>query len=412
MFTVEPRYQDASLDHNADWRRWGDAFWFQNTRLIYHPMVMAGDSDLMEPLWALYRRPRVMAEARAEAWYGVSGSWIPETMSVFGTYANKDYGWNREGKAPGQVDSPWWRWAWNQTPELIDLMLKRYEWTQDEDFLRQELLPQAESLLRYFDSRFRRDDRGILVIEPSQSAETYWHGVKNDLPNIAGLQSILPRLQALPKTALTPAQEALFARLARACPTLPVGERDIKGGRHRVILPAHTYEDRTNNWENTEQYAIWPFARYGLGKPDLEMARTTFRVRKFDQPSGWGYDGQVAATLGLTEEASRDLLGKTRNSHPNYAFPATWGPNFDWLPDQCHGGNLMTTAQLMLMQCSGDEILLLPAWPKAWDVEFRLHAPGRTVIEATVRGGIVQNLQVTPADQRKRVKIAEGFRER
>ena len=54
-----------------------------------------------------------------------------------------------------------------------------------------------------------------------------------------------------------------------------------------------------------------------------------------------------------------------RNSHPAYRWPATWGPNFDWLPDQNHGGNLLETTQLMLLQSVGDKILLLPAWPKS-----------------------------------------------
>ena len=409
MFTVEPRFQDAKLDYNADWRRWGDCYWFQNTRLIYHPMAMAGDTDLMEPLWALYRRPRALAEARSVAWYGSAGSWIPETMTIFGTYANKDYGWNRNGKAPGEVGSPWWRWAWNQSPELIDLLLKRYEWTLDQRFAREELLPQAESLLRYFDTRFRRDDRGRLYIDPAQSAETYWNGVANDLPNLAGLQAVLPRLRALPETLTTPAQRELFARLDRIRPPIPVGERQTKGGKLRVLLPAEKFDDKTNNCENTELYAVWPFACYAVGKPDLELARTTYRVRKFNLPSGWGYDGQAAAMLGLTDEAAHNIIDKTRNSHPAYAWPATWGPNFDWLPDQCHGGNLMTTTQLMLMQCDGDRITLLPAWPPAWAVDFRLRAPGNTTVEATVRGGVVERLVVTPAANRNRVVLAPPF---
>ena len=223
---------------------------------------------------------------------------------------------------------------------------------------------------------------------------------------------MLPRLTTLPATLVTPTQQALFARLAKALPAIPVGDRDTKGGRLRVILPAEIFEDRTNNCENTELYAVFPFGCYGVGKPDLELARTTYRVRKFELHAGWGYDGPIAARLGLTDEAAADLLGRTGNSHPAYAFPATWGPNFDWLPDQCHGGNLMTTTQMMLMQCDGEAITLLPAWPPAWDVDFRLHAPGNTVVEATVRRGVVERLEVTPAKARERVTISAPFRRR
>ena len=52
-----------------------------------------------------------------------------------------------------------------------------------------------------------------------------------------------------------------------------------------------------------------------------------------------------------------------------------WGPNFDWTPDQCHGSNILTTLHLMLLQPVGGKLHMLPAWPKDWDYEFKLHAP-------------------------------------
>ena len=77
-----------------------------------------------------------------------------------------------------------------------------------------------------------------------------------------------------------------------------------------------------------------------------------------------------------------------------------WGPNFDWLPDQDHGSNLMTTTQLMLMQCYDDKIYLLPAWPREWNVSFKLHAPRQTTVECVYRDGAVSSLTVTPASRR------------
>ena len=51
---------------------------------------------------------------------------------------------------------------------------------------------------------------------------------------------------------------------------------------------------------------------------------------------------------------------KVRNSHPAYRWPATWGPNYDWLPDQNHGGNLLNTTNLMLMQADPETFFLHP----------------------------------------------------
>jgi hypothetical protein len=44
---------------------------------------------------------------------------------------------------------------------------------------------------------------------------------------------------------------------------------------------------------------------------------------------------------------------------------------------------------------------VLPAWPKEWDVEFKLHAPGNTVVECVFRNGKVEHLKVTPETRMK-----------
>ena len=113
--------------------------------------------------------------------------------------------------------------------------------------------------------------------------------------------------------------------------------------------------------------------------------------------------------LGLADEAGRILRVKCANSHPAYRWPATWGPNFDWLPDQNHGGNLLETTQLMLLQGDGKRLVLLPARPKEWDVEFKLHAPGNTVVECVFRQGRVEHLQVTPESRSKDLEMPDFF---
>ena len=114
MFTVEPK--PLGKPYNADWRAWGDCHWWQNVRHIYHPMLAAGDFDLMDPLFQTYAAVRPLAEARSRLYHGAEGCYFPETMTVWGTYSNGDYGWNRTGHQPKDVLSPWWQYAWNQGP--------------------------------------------------------------------------------------------------------------------------------------------------------------------------------------------------------------------------------------------------------------------------------------------------------
>jgi hypothetical protein len=107
--------------------------------------------------------------------------------------------------------------------------------------------------------------------------------------------------------------------------------------------------------------------------------------------------------LGLADEAAGYVTDRAANRHRGSRFPAFWGPNYDWIPDQTHGGNLMTALQTMLLQTEDDKILLLPAWPKQWDVAFKLHASDRTVVECVYRGGKIERLTVTPTSRAKDV---------
>ncbi|MDH3346462.1 MAG: hypothetical protein OEL75_04680, partial [Kiritimatiellaceae bacterium] len=68
-------------------------------------------------------------------------------------------------------------------------------------------------------------------------------------------------------------------------------------------------------------------------------------------------------------------------------------------------GILMRATQSMLMQTDGREIHLLPAWPKNWDANFKLHAPYNTIVEATVKNGEITDLKVTPESRKEDVVI-------
>ena len=65
----------------------------------------------------------------------------------------------------------------------------------------------------------------------------------------------------------------------------------------------------------------------------------------------------------------------------------------------------------MLLQ-SGDDgfsnatIVLLPAWPCAWDVDAKLWAPGNTSVEFSYAGGALVRLAVDPPARAAAVKWA------
>jgi len=60
----------------------------------------AATSTRCGPCAGFYRAVLPLCEARAKLYHGVAGAYFPETMTIFGTYANKDYGWDRRGHQP------------------------------------------------------------------------------------------------------------------------------------------------------------------------------------------------------------------------------------------------------------------------------------------------------------------------
>ena len=56
----------------------------------------------------------------------------------------------------------------------------------------------------------------------------------------------------------------------------------------------------------------------------------------------------------------------------------------------------MIEVQEMLLQTDDRKIYLLPAWPQEWDVDFKLHAPYKTVLQGKVRHGKLVELEVAP----------------
>jgi hypothetical protein len=172
----------------------------------------------------------------------------------------------------------------------------------------------------------------------------------------------------------------------------------------RLLAPGASYADK-RNIENPELYAVFPFRLIAVGRPGLELGLEALRRREGRGTAGWRQDDLFMAYLGLAGEARDALVQRARTKHPESRFPAFWGPNYDWVPDQDHGGVLMRALQAMLLQTAGRRILLLPAWPKDWTADFRLHAPYRTVLTGRVEHGRLVTLDVQPPERRTDVVL-------
>lgn len=379
---------------NADFRAWGGQYWFQNTRAMYWPRLMAGDFDLMLPLFRMYADMLPENQALVKKYYGHDGVYFAETAPFWGglPYMGPD------------VQANYTNHYFTPVLELSMMMLDYYAYSGDQKFAKEIMLPVATAGLQFFTHHFGRDAAGKILLDPDNAIEMFWK-VHNPAPDIAGLHAVLNGMIALPAELTDAATLQQWKKMRDELPELPKG---LKNG-DQVLLPyTGAQTAKSFNAENPELYSIYPFRLYGLGKPDLQLAMNTFKARKFTDKGCWVQDPVQAAMLGLSDDAKDYVTFTLTRKDPRLKFPAFWARGNDYEPDQDNGGNGENGLQQMLMQADGKKIRLLPAWPKDWDADFKLNAPYRTTVQGKVVKGKLVQLTVIPADRRADVTDAAG----
>ena len=359
-----------------DSRRWGPPYWIQNTRHIYWPMLPSGDFDLMEPWFRMIRDVMpVQREATAFRFPGTQGLYIPETMYHFGMHRERDY----------RIQNEFIWEHFNGTLEILAIMAERYWYTLDKQFLSHVLIPYADEALKFFDTNFPRKD-GKLYLEGINALETY-RNINNPSCDIAGLKRCLDLLLALPRGACPDSLRERWTRFQGEIPDIPI----VDG----AVAHYESGESKVHNSEHPAVYAVWPFRQYGVGLPDIEIARKTLaqnsmgkrRTVQRTHNGGWNYRTIETAYAGMTDKMAERLIWNFEpqpQPHPfgeaYYRFVG-YDLGIDGDQEQC-GNNAGTTALCAsILQEAGGKFHLMPTWPSRWDVTFKLHQFYRTVME-------------------------------
>jgi len=433
LFTFDPEYVNASDDYklSPDFRNWGGGVHTaQNQRLVYWPMLKNGDYDLLKPQLDFYLRIYKNAEERSRFYWGHDGACLTEQIENYGLPCYPEYGTKRpQGFDPGMERNAWLEYEWDTCLEFCQMALDAHRYG-GMDITAYE--PMIRSCLTFFDEHYqyladhrgakRLNGNGHLVLYPGSGGETF-KGAYNSTSTIAALRTVTTSMLEYLKrkaesgrqsekgeraekgersahTSVAEAQASLTAFLSRL-PDITI--------RDSMLAPALHYE-RIQNVETTQLYPVFPWRIYGVGRPGLDIARNTYQrdtlALKFRSHVGWKQDAIWAACLGLTDEARR--LVQLKLGDGPHRFPAFWGPGYDWTPDHNWGGSGMIAMQEMLLQEADGKLYLFPAWPHDWDIRFKLHASGNTVVEAEMRGGKVVSVNVTPAVRRKDVVLPTG----
>ena len=393
---------DGFLISHEDDRDWGRRYTFQNQRLLYWPMVMSGDYDLMKPFFNYYTSLLPVRKAITKAWFEHEGAYYRENIEPTG--AERDCG--RDGLplkvGPGENTGQGYYHSFYFTSglEIVAMMIDYVNNSGDEEYRDSELIPFAREVLLFFDKHYQRDSDGKIKLDPAMVLETFWIAV-NPAPDIAGLQFCLDELIKMDAGTQTDKNE--WQRFRAEIP--PVYLHKIKG--KTAIAPAQEYEMNKNS-ENGELYPVFPFRLFGLAQGTDDIVEHTMKNRtnknSFDYKC-WTQDQIHWAYAGNAREAQEGLIHRYRHASTQCRFPVYGSQSPDSCPDFDHFGAGSTALQRMLVQYDGDKILLFPAWPKNWDVDFKLHVPGNTSLEVKLKNGKVEVLDVSPSSREKDVVV-------
>ena len=415
LFTTDATYSVPGNEYGVttpDFRIWGGGtITGQNQRLVHWPMLRSGDVDLLRPQLEFYRKALANATLRTKFLWGHDGCSFCEQLEESGLPISYEWGWDsprdhvpgdhyRREKFfdPTELARPWVRYHYSTQLEMSYLALQAHLYGGLEI---RPYLPFIDAAVTFFDEHYRMRHRSVtgrelsvdgeLVISPSTAVETYKDAI-NPTDVVLGLKHVLQTLLGPARSLIDSASAEKYERILQTVPPQPF--RIVEG--RQVLAPAKAWSD-VMNVELPQLYGVFPYPDYGIGKPDLEVARDTYWAPE-DAPGqkdhiSWHQDAIFAARLGLVEEARR--LMRLKLGDGELRFPAFWGPGHDWTPDHNWGGSGMVAVQEMLLQEWDDELHILPCWPDDLDVDFKLNAKGGTEVLVSYRAGRVVEFSVS-----------------
>ena len=388
-----------------DDRLWGRRFTFQNQRLLYWPLLASGDYDLMKPFFSYYFNVLEMRKAITKAWFGHDGAYYRENIEPTGAEQDCDNGGIPPKTKPGEKYSGWYHdYYFTSGLEILAMMCDNVNYSDDKVFLDRIVVPFAREVLLFFDKHYPRSSNGKLRLEPAQVVETWWIAI-NPSPDVAGLRFCLDELLSM--NAGNADDQARWRKFRTEIPEVPLQTIDGK----KSIAPAEKWEKKQNA-ENGELYPVFPFRCFGVAQGTGDIVASTMIQRTVKDAFScgcWTQDQIDWAYAGNAKEAAKGLVSRFRIGSTMCRFPLYGREGPDSCPDLDHFGSGSTALQRMLVQEVPGKILLLPAWPKEWDVNFKLHAMQNTTVEGEVKDGKIIRIKVVPEARQKDVVFGQGW---
>ncbi len=406
---VATQQEDGLWISHEDDRLWGRRFTYQNQRLLYWPLLMSGDGDLIKPFFDYYWNLLPLRREITKAWFGHEGTYYRENVEPTGgerdcakTGADDDPEVKPLKTLPGQNDGNGYYHSYYFTSglETLAMMIEHAKYSGDTKFRDEILVPFGREILLFFDKHYERDENGKLRIDPGMVLETWWIAV-NPAPDVAGLLHNLDELLAM--EAGTEQDIKNWERFRSEIPDVYLHQIDNR----TAIAPALSWDVKHNS-ENGLLYPVFPFRRFGVGMGTKDIVEWTMQNRTNKDAFGhkcWTQDQIHWAYAGNAKEAQEGLIHRFHHASPQCRFPLYGSEGPDSCPDFDHFGSGSTALQRMLVQEANGKIILLPAWPANWDTNFKLHLANQTTISGMVKNGELINWSIQPESRKKDVVV-------
>ncbi|MDP4208989.1 MAG: DUF5703 domain-containing protein [Bacteroidota bacterium] len=417
IFTTDPPASESIKHFTAqykvsdkvtpDYRRWGNLFMAQNQRLIGWSGLGSGDFDLMLPSLDFYAQRLPVAEARSKAYWNHGGAAFFEPLDLSGLPVN----WL--ASPDGSMRPAHLKYHLSMQIEFAYMAI---QWAKYSGGDIRTYLPFIESVVRFYDEHYRMENRnrtgkeyndnGKLVLFPLNSLELFSEAT-DPVEVVTGLQRVTAEILSFPVGVIPAATKEWFASFQKHIPDI---NYEMRNGK-RVIKPAREYGKVYNATDFPEMYTVWPYGLFHTQKKEgLEEAVNTWENLPENRRSAlefwsWMCTPIYAAVMGRTDDAKRLIVEKLSDKNANLKFTAFFGPGHDWIPDHNWGGSGMIGLQNMLLYSQSDSLYLFPAWPKEWNVSFKLYGLNQTTVECDYQNGKVNRLNVSPEAKERQVKI-------